>query len=112
MLADGDSVDDTAAKVTLLRPDVKIVTQKGNGKKNVLLSGLPTVSQGDHRDAPRRWARRRRIVSRLAVRDHLMLEARQRLRASVVVCGYAEERMSQIRVALDSVARQTMPSWR
>ena len=111
MLADGDSVDDTAAKVTLLRPDVKIVTQKG-GKEDVLLSGLPTFSQGDHRDAPRRWARRRRLVSGPAVRDHLMLEARQRIRASVVMCGYAEKRLSQIRAALDSIARQTMPSWR
>lgn len=105
-------MDDTAAKITLLRPDVKIVTQKGRGKEDVLPSSLPTVSQGDHRDAPRRWVHRRRLVSGPAVRDHLMLEARQHIRAPVVMCGYAEKRLSQIRVALDSIARQTMPSWR
>ena len=41
-----------------------------------------------------------------------MLGARQRIRASVVVCVYAEKRLSQIRAALESIARQTMPSWR
>jgi GT2 family glycosyltransferase len=38
-----------------------------------------------------------------------MPEARESIRASVVVCVYTEERLSQIRAALDSVARQTMP---
>jgi hypothetical protein len=112
VLADGDSVDDTAAMVTLLRPDVKIVTQKGHGKEDDLLTGLPTVSQGDHRDAPRSRVHRRRLVSGPAARDHLMPEAHQSIRASVVVCVYTEKRLSQIRAALDSIARQTMPSWR
>jgi GT2 family glycosyltransferase len=35
--------------------------------------------------------------------------ARIRLRASVVVCVYTEKRLPQIRAALDSIARQTMP---
>lgn len=38
-----------------------------------------------------------------------MPEARESIRASVVVCVYTEERLSQIRAALDSIARQTMP---
>lgn len=38
-----------------------------------------------------------------------MPEDRQRIRASVVVCVYTEERLSQIRAALDSIARQTTP---
>jgi GT2 family glycosyltransferase len=44
-------------------------------------------------------------------KDHLMPEARQRIRASVVVCVYTEKRLPQIRAALDSIARQTMPPW-
>ena len=40
-----------------------------------------------------------------------MPEARQSIRASVVVCVYTENRLSQIRAALDSIARQTMPPW-
>jgi len=40
-----------------------------------------------------------------------MPDARQSLRASVVVCVYTEKRLSQIRAALDSIARQTMPPW-
>jgi glycosyltransferase involved in cell wall biosynthesis len=40
-----------------------------------------------------------------------MPEARESIRASVVVCVYAEKRLSQIRAALDSIARQTMPPW-
>jgi GT2 family glycosyltransferase len=31
--------------------------------------------------------------------------------ATVVVCVYTEKRLPQIRAALDSIARQTMPSW-
>jgi glucosyl-dolichyl phosphate glucuronosyltransferase len=38
-----------------------------------------------------------------------MPEARESIRASVVVCVYTEERLWQIRAALDSIARQTMP---
>jgi len=38
-----------------------------------------------------------------------MPEARQGVRASVVVCVYTERRLPQIRAALDSIARQTMP---
>jgi glycosyltransferase involved in cell wall biosynthesis len=38
-----------------------------------------------------------------------MPEARQSLRASVVVFVYTEKRLSQIRAALDSIARQTLP---
>jgi len=38
-----------------------------------------------------------------------MPEARENIRASVVVCVYTEKRLSQIRAALDSIARQTMP---
>lgn len=33
------------------------------------------------------------------------------IRASVVVCVYTEKRLPQIRAALDSIARQTMPPW-
>jgi glucosyl-dolichyl phosphate glucuronosyltransferase len=40
-----------------------------------------------------------------------MPDARPSIRASVVVCVYTEKRLSQIRGALDSVARQTMPPW-
>jgi GT2 family glycosyltransferase len=45
------------------------------------------------------------------MRDHLIPKARQSIRASVVVCVYTENRLSQIRAALDSIARQTMPPW-
>lgn len=38
-----------------------------------------------------------------------MPAARQSIRASVVVCVYTEKRLPQIRAALDSIARQTMP---
>jgi GT2 family glycosyltransferase len=38
-----------------------------------------------------------------------MPEARESIRASVVVCVYTEQRLWQIRAALDSIARQTMP---
>jgi GT2 family glycosyltransferase len=38
-----------------------------------------------------------------------MPEARESMRASVVVCVYTKKRLSQIRAALDSIARQTMP---
>jgi GT2 family glycosyltransferase len=38
-----------------------------------------------------------------------MPEALESVRASVVVCVYTEKRLSQIRAALDSIARQTMP---
>lgn len=40
-----------------------------------------------------------------------MPEIRQSIRASVVVCVYTEKRLSRIRAALDSIARQTMPAW-
>jgi GT2 family glycosyltransferase len=40
---------------------------------------------------------------------NLPREARESIRASVVVCVYTEKRLSQIRAALDSIARQTMP---
>src|SRR5215831_11641256 len=43
--------------------------------------------------------------------DHRMPDNRQSIRASVVVCVYTEKRLSQIRAALDSIARQTMPPW-
>lgn len=38
-----------------------------------------------------------------------MRKARENILASVVVCVYTEKRLSQIRAALDSIARQTMP---
>jgi glycosyltransferase involved in cell wall biosynthesis len=38
-----------------------------------------------------------------------MPDASQSIMASVVVCVYTEKRLSQIRAALDSIARQTMP---
>lgn len=40
-----------------------------------------------------------------------MPQAHESIRASVVVCVYTEKRLSQIRAALDSIARQTMPPW-
>ncbi len=40
-----------------------------------------------------------------------MPEAHESIRASVVVCVYTEKRLSQIREALDSIARQTVPPW-
>lgn len=40
-----------------------------------------------------------------------MPETRQSIRASVVVCVYTEKRLPQIRAALDSIGRQTMPPW-
>ena len=43
------------------------------------------------------------------MRDHLIPEARPGIRASVVVCVYTEKRLPQIRLALDSIVRQTMP---
>ena len=46
-----------------------------------------------------------------SVRDLPMPEAHKSIRASVVVCVYTEKRLSQIRAALDSIARQTMPPW-
>lgn len=45
------------------------------------------------------------------LRDHLMPEAHKSIRASVVVCVYTEERLSQIREALDSIACQTVSPW-
>ena len=45
------------------------------------------------------------------VGDHLAPEIRQTYRASVVVCVYTEKRLPQIRNALDSIVRQTMPAW-
>jgi len=52
-----------------------------------------------------------RFTSGSAVRDHLVPDARQSMRASIVVCVYTERRLPQIREALDSIARQTMPPW-
>ena len=40
--------------------------------------------------------------------ESLLYELRQTTCASVVVCVYTEKRMQQIRMALDSIARQTM----
>jgi glycosyltransferase involved in cell wall biosynthesis len=40
-----------------------------------------------------------------------MPDNRGGIRASVVVCVYTEKRLSQIRAALDSIARQTTPPW-
>lgn len=39
----------------------------------------------------------------------VLLVAERTVSASVVVCVYTEERLSQIRAALDSIARQTVP---
>jgi GT2 family glycosyltransferase len=39
----------------------------------------------------------------------VLLVAERTVTASVVVCVYTEQRLSQIRAALDSIARQTMP---
>jgi glucosyl-dolichyl phosphate glucuronosyltransferase len=52
-----------------------------------------------------------RSVMDPAVRDHVMSEARQDVKASVVVCVYTEKRLPQIRLALDSIIGQTMPPW-
>jgi glucosyl-dolichyl phosphate glucuronosyltransferase len=38
-------------------------------------------------------------------------EVSQGLKASVVVCVYTEKRLPQIRMALDSIGRQTAPPW-
>jgi hypothetical protein len=38
VLAGGDSVDDTVAMAIVLRPDVKLVTQKGHRTADVLLA--------------------------------------------------------------------------
>jgi glucosyl-dolichyl phosphate glucuronosyltransferase len=43
--------------------------------------------------------------------NHLTHEARQSFRASVVVCVYTEQRLPQIRLALDSILHQTIPPW-
>ena len=40
-----------------------------------------------------------------------MPEANENVRVSLVVCVYTEERLAQIRAALDSIACQTMPPW-
>jgi GT2 family glycosyltransferase len=40
-----------------------------------------------------------------------MSEAGRSSKASVIVCVYTEKRLPQIRIALDSVARQTLPTW-
>ena len=40
VLAGGDSVDDTVAMTHLLRPDVKIVTQKGHRSVDLVLTGF------------------------------------------------------------------------
>ena len=40
-----------------------------------------------------------------------MPEAHKSIRASIVVCVYTEKRLSQIRAALDSISRQTVPPW-
>ena len=40
-----------------------------------------------------------------------MPEAPPSIRASVVVCVYTEKRLPQIRAALESIARQTVPPW-
>ncbi len=42
VLVDRDPVDDTMATASLLRPDVKIVTQKGHSEEDVLLTGCQT----------------------------------------------------------------------
>src|SRR5579863_9867324 len=47
----------------------------------------------------------------LAVGGFLMPEAHTSIRASVVVCVYTDKRLSQIRAALDSISRQTVPPW-
>ena len=47
----------------------------------------------------------------LAVGGLLMPEAHKSIGASVVVCVYTEKRLSQIRAALDSISRQTVPPW-
>jgi glycosyl transferase family 2 len=40
VLVDGHSVDDTVAVASLLRPDVKIITQEGHSKGHALLAGF------------------------------------------------------------------------
>jgi hypothetical protein len=45
VLAGGDSVDDTVAMAVLLRPDVKIVTQKGHRTVDVMLASAALSSE-------------------------------------------------------------------
>src|SRR5580698_2232843 len=52
-----------------------------------------------------------RLRPGLAVGGLLMPEAHKSIRASIVVCVYTEKRLSQIRAALDSISRQTVPPW-
>ncbi|GEB51215.1 MULTISPECIES: glycosyltransferase family 2 protein [Streptomyces] len=40
VLVDGDSTDDTVAVARRLRPDVKVVTQRGKGKGDALIAGF------------------------------------------------------------------------
>jgi hypothetical protein len=102
-------MDDAVARAALLRPDVKILIQKGHTKGDAL---------GIRRRSPPRLRQdavliessgERRFVPGSAVRDHLRPEARESIRAFIVVCVYTEKRLSQLRTALDSIARQTMP---
>lgn len=50
-----------------------------------------------------------RFVSDSSAGEHLTEVARPGIGASVVVCVYTEKRLSLIRAALDSIARQTVP---
>lgn len=50
-------------------------------------------------------------MSESAALDRRLAGTGQTFRASVAVCVYSEERLPQIRMALDSVLRQSMPPW-
>jgi hypothetical protein len=50
VLAGGDSVDDTVAMTVPLRPDVKIVTQKGHRTVDVLLASAALSSEKSYVD--------------------------------------------------------------
>ena len=102
-LAERDSVDNAVARAALLRPDVKIVIQKGDTKGAVL---------GIRRRSPPRLTQdavmiessgEQRFVPGSAVRDHLGPEARESVRAFAVVCVYTQKRLPQIRT--DSMVR-------
>jgi hypothetical protein len=111
-LVDRDSMDDAVARVALLRPNVKIVIEKGHTQGGCPGYQTPRSTRLRQDAIMIESSGEQRFVPGSAVRDHLRPEARESIRAFVVVCVYTENRLSQIRTALDSIARQTMPSSR
>ncbi len=80
-----------------------------------ILLSVPALArstrQNEVSNPPHLFASVHSWVSGSAVRDHHTPGTRPSIRASVVVCVYTEKRLSQIRAALDSIARQTVPPW-